>query len=222
MRRLTPLLACLLLLPGLAGAEPTRAEQEAQILATHQGYTEAVLASDWNAAARFFDAAALEQLRDTMEPVFVMDAGEGDGKTVGEMMTRRTPDELKDMDDAGFFGAFMDGIIAMNPGVAEAMAGSSMTEKGVAFGEGDEAYVVYQMSLQTGPMKVEKYDVTVMTRGADGSWALQMTGEIKGMADMLKRAFEEETARRAAENEAAEDEPADEPAKKNNTKNRRK
>ena len=125
MRRLTHLLACLLLLPGLAGAEPTRAEQEAQILATHQGYAEAVLASDWNAAARFFDAAGLKQLRDMMEPVFVMNAGEGDGKTVGEMMTRRTPDELKDMDDAGFFGAFMDGIIAMNPGVAEAMAGST-------------------------------------------------------------------------------------------------
>ena len=222
MRRLTPLLACLLLLPGLAGAEPTQAEQKVQILATHQGYTEAVLASDWNAAARFFDAGALEQLRDTMEPVFVMDAGEGDGKTVGEMMTRRTPDELKGMDDARFFGAFMDGIIAMNPGVAEAMAGSSMTEKGVAFGEGDEAYVVYQMSLQNGPMKVEKYAVTVMTRGDDGAWALQMTGEIKGMAEMLKKAFEAETARRAAENEAAEDEPADEPTKKKNTRNRRK
>ena len=66
------------------------------------------------------------------------------------------------------------------------------------------------------------YGSSLSTRGADGSWALQMTGEIKGMADMLKRAFEEETARRAAENEAAEDEPADEPEKKNNTKNRRK
>ncbi len=220
MRRLTPLLICLLLLPGLAGAESPRAEQEAQILATHQGYTKAVLASDWNAAARFFDATALKQLRDTMEPIFVMDAGEGDGKTVGEVMTRRTPNELKDMDDAGFFGAFMDGIIAMNPGVAEAMAGSSMTEKGVAFGEGDDAYVVYQMSLQNGPMKVDKYAVTVMTRGPDGSWALQMTGEIKGMAEMLKRAFEEETARRASEYEGAEDEPAGEPTKKN-TRDRR-
>lgn len=206
MRFLTPLLLLAFLLPGPALARkdkvPDRAAQEAQILDTHRKYIAAVVKSDWGTAATYFDAGALETLRGMMEPVFATDGGEGE--TVGKMLLGLEADELAKLDDAQFFGAFMEAIVAMNPGVAEAMEGATMEEQGVAFGkEPDEAFVVYELRMAMQEAEVAKYAVTAMVRDDAHRWALQMTGEVKGMAEML--AASAARARAAEEAEAAED-----------------
>ncbi|MCO4773550.1 MAG: hypothetical protein KDA24_26190 [Deltaproteobacteria bacterium] len=216
MRKILPLLLALTLLPGIALAKKKKpagtdqAAQKEQILTTHRAYTQAVKGNDWAEAAKYFEPAALSGIRETMAPVFAMDAGDGDGKSVAEMMTGHTSDALAELDDAGFFGAFMTGVIAMNPGLSQVMAESTMTEKGVAFGEGGDAYVVYEMTVVSNGMSVGKYAVTPMARAADGNWGLQMTGEIKGMAEMLSRLAADEKARaEAAAAEGADAPPAE-------------
>ena len=165
--------------------EDDRERGEAQILDTHQKYVTAVRASDWAEAATYFDPPALAGIRETMKAVLEMDSGEG--VSVAETMVGMSPDALAKLDDSGFFGAFMTGIIAMNPGLGDAMANAQMNERGVAFGADGEAFVVYEMVLNSEGVDMTKFAVTPMVRGANGIWALQMTGEFKGIADMIGR-----------------------------------
>jgi|GEM_PF-6042592 len=208
MRPLLLLLATLLIAPAPALAKkkkdlPTRADAERQILTTHRAYAAAVIKTDWMEAATYFDPAALTGIRETITPFFAMDDGEG--QTIGVTMVGKTTEELAALDDSAFFGAFVSGIIAMNPGVGEAMAQAQMLEKGVAFGDPGEAYVVYEMSLNSNGVDMTKFAVTPMVRRDDGTWALKMTGEFEGMAEAFARMADEEKARQAAEAEATKE-----------------
>jgi hypothetical protein len=207
-----------LLVPSGAAAESVgdRATEEEQILTAHRTYGDAVRASDWAKAATCFDPAALAGLRAQLHPVFLM-ADDG-GKTVGEELLGVPPAGLDGLDDAEFFGAFMRGIMALDPSIGEAMASAEMIDKGVAFGaEPAEAYVVYEMRLASGDLAFAKLAVTPMVRGADGAWALQMTGEFQGLADHLTRMAAAQPAADAAatephpEGDASDPDPEDAP-----------
>ena len=133
---------------------------------------------------------ALKRLKETL--LSVVDVAEEKGK-VDEALSlfkdARTVDELRQLDDAAFFTAFLEGMMRLQPKMREAFRGTTLDVIGHVPEGPDVAHVVYRATVDLGETKTTKVAV-VSLRRMDGGWGMLLTSDIEGMAAMLRREFD--------------------------------
>lgn len=100
----------------------------------------------------------------------------------------KSADDLRKLDDVAFFTAFFEGVMQLQPRVRDALRGTTLDVIGHVPEGPDVIHVVYRGTVTQGDVKVSK--MSVMSLKAHGDdWGMLLTGDIEGMAAMLKRQF---------------------------------
>lgn len=175
------LLFAIAALPGRNEAETPSELAAAYFLIVQRG--------DYEAAAGFFEDAALREFRGTMgflkelpdelaENVYPQFFGEG-----------QTKETVAGMSDLQFFARFLSGVMAQ----AQEF-GDVVLDKMEVLGEVPEGkevmHVLTRSRAKVGEMEIEGMEV-ISFRLVEGSWKVLLSGKMKGMAVQLKAALEE-------------------------------
>lgn len=132
---------------------------------------------------------ALEQFRTSLSGVIDAAAKEGKADELLKMFPGiKKVGDLKQLDDGQFFSKYLRGMIAINPEIKRALAGTK-TETLGHFDEGKETtHVIYRSTLNSQGAKLDRVNVVSLRR--DGArWAMLLTGDLDGMVSMMKQKF---------------------------------
>lgn len=170
-----------------AQAKPAFGEKSPEAMAAR-----ALAALKENRIADFASAMhpdALKQLKSTLLPV--VDAAEKKGRVDEALSIFKNVEstaDLRKLDDVAFFTAFFEGMMKLQPRLRDAFRGMTLEVIGhVAEGQ-DVIHVVYRGTVTQGDLKMSK--MSVMSLKANGDeWGMLLTGDIEGMAAVLKRQF---------------------------------
>ena len=189
--------ACLLLLalavaalvpnPLLGNSQPPTGENTPEAIATR-----ALAALKENRIADFAKEMHPEALASMKASLLeVVDAAEEKGR-VAEALSIfkgvKEADQLRKMNDAEFFTAFFDGMLSLQPRIRDTFKGMTLEVVGHVPEGNDVVHVVYRGTATVGEVKISK--MSVMSLKADGdSWRMLLTGDIEGMAAMMKLQF---------------------------------
>lgn len=96
--------------------------------------------------------------------------------------------ELRELDDVRFFTAFFAGMLKLQPRIRDTLRGMTLEVVGHVPEGDDVVHVVYRGTATVGNVKISK--MSVMSLKADGeTWRMLLTGDIEGMAAMMKLQF---------------------------------
>ncbi|UHQ21688.1 hypothetical protein LVB77_13495 [Lysobacter sp. 5GHs7-4] len=188
MKRSNPMLAAVLLLaamPVCAAAAPPQGAapvDSTRPQAVIDASAECSRRQDWRCLAGLMDPAALTDLRGLLGELV-----EGTGTANPRLLALfggQTPEQIRRLDDAGFFAAFMSGTMKNLGGISI----DSVQVVG-AIPEGDDQYhavtrTVMRSGLSDTP--VTTMDIASLRR-IDGRWRLQLKADVKAMTDGLRR-----------------------------------
>lgn len=187
---LSLLLACLPL-PAFAQTAPATDTPEAAAAALYA----AMQRGDWKGAAALFDPAALKEFRGTMAPLLELGADGAQAEALAMMFGGLEPAELKAASDTAFFAAFFGGIVAST--------GVKLDQQQVlgSVAEGDVRHVVTRNTVSGMGIRLTQMEVVSARKTADG-WRVLLSGEMKGMAEVLSQRLKMEAAPEAGASEA--------------------
>lgn len=186
------ILCMLALLFVLAGCGPGQTQAPSSKKSPEEVATRALTALKENRIADFaktMHPEALKQLKATL--LEVVDEAEKQER-VDEVLTIfknvKSADDLRKLDDVAFFTAFFEGVLQLQPRIRDALQGTTLNVIGHVPEGPDVIHVVYRGTVTQGEVKVSK--MSVMSLKANGDdWGMLLTGDIEGMAAMLKRQF---------------------------------
>jgi len=191
--RVSVLLTCMLaMFLALATAshgqpKPAAGEKSPEAVAAHA--LSALKANRIADFARAMHPEAIKQLRSTL--LSVVDAAEKKGRVEEALSIFKdvgSAAELRKLDDVGFFTAFFEGVMEMQPRLRDPFRGMTLDMIGHVAEGADVIHVVYRGTVTQGETKVSK--MSVMSLKANGDdWGMLLTGDIETMAAMLKRQF---------------------------------
>jgi hypothetical protein len=186
-------LMVLVLFPSLIMAD---ARQDSETKTTPEVVAQkAVLALKENRLDDFAKAMhpeALKGFREFLVPL--ADAAEKDGEEeelLAIFQGVSTVEELKKLHDRQFFMAFFQGVMTKTPEMKQVMAGAEVEMLGHVMEGKDTAHVVCRMKMSFEGVKFKKMTV-ISLRRTEGGWAMLLSAEVEGMAELLKRQFSEE------------------------------
>lgn len=183
-----PLLVAALLAAGPAWAGKPGRKDEQAVRALHDRYARSVELGDWHGAAALMHPDALARFRGLLGDLLGVEGP--DGITMGQALLGARPEELQQLDDASFYASFFDTMTKLVPDFRAAMAGSRMDTRTVSFDASGEAYVVYDMTMDTLGIEVHKLGVTSARRTEDGTWGFLLAGDIVGLAQGFRAQLE--------------------------------
>ncbi len=159
--------------PELVAAEAMAAMQEGRIM-------------DF---AELMHPEALLELRESIS--IAVDAAEKAGES--EDILLMFPDigslnELRALDDVGFFAAFFEAVLESMPSVGNALAGMEIEVVGQV-SEGTDVHVLYRGTIDVADASISKLSVMSL-RNSDQGWRMLLTGVLEGMASILRRQYE--------------------------------
>lgn len=139
--------------------------------------------------AKSMHPEALKQLKVTLlEIVTEAEKQERVDEVLTIFKNVKSADDLRKLDDVAFFTAFFEGVMQLQPRVRDALRGTTLDVIGHVPEGLDVIHVVYRGTVTQGDVKVSK--MSVMSLKAHGDdWGMLLTGDIEGMAAMLKRQF---------------------------------
>jgi hypothetical protein len=139
-------------------------------------------AGDWVGASGTFDPQALRGFREMFVPL--LQETTGDAMAAGLFGTGTTAAEVAKMSDAEFFAGF---IRRATGGLGVSLSGQQILGA-VPEGE-DRVHLVTRTRAETMGMRVTGMEVVTLNRTPQG-WRLAMSGEMEGMAQMIRRMSE--------------------------------
>ena len=142
---------------------------------------------DYAATAALFDPNELKRFRSSLEFLATLpNASQAEiyGAFFGAGSTVESVSELSDVE---FFASFFAFAMAQS-GVAELMRGAKTEYLGHVM-EGDNvAHAVTRISVSSSEFESENMSVASFVR-RDGQWKMKMSGDIRGVAENIRRAI---------------------------------
>ena len=92
---------------------------------------------------------------------------------------------LQKLNDQEFFGSFLKGVMTSVPMMKEAMSGADTKIIGHVFEGNNLAHVVTRISLTMQGVGMKKMSVISLQKDGE-SWKMLLTGELEGLANILK------------------------------------
>lgn len=186
------LVAALVLVPSLAiGAPPE--DRAATDKATPEKIAQkALTALKENRLDDFVNLMhpeALKKFKKMIVPLAEAAAEEGEGKEILTLFTGVSDtDELKKLSNRKFFLAFYRGIVTKLPEMRQLLQGAEFETIGHVIEGKDRAHVVCRLTMSLQGVKFTKMNVLSLKR-TDGGWAMLLSGEVEGMANVLKKQY---------------------------------
>lgn len=138
--------------------------------------------ADWPCLARLMDPVALKHMRGFLGEAIEMSP---DDPSIAAMFGGKNLEQIKRLDDAEFFAAFLSGAVS---NMAGAKVESVQVVGGVAEGE-DQYHAVTRTSVRMGPAQTRLTTMGVVSvRRIDGQWRLQLKGDISAMTEAIRQA----------------------------------
>lgn len=176
----------LLTLVLLCGALPLAATELKPEMTPQQVATESferMRAGDWPGAAATFDPAALHQFRG------MLGATDASGKLAPMLQMLLGVDDaagLAKLDDAAFFAGFLKAMM----GRAQGMVALGDQQILGAVPEGDrKVHLVTRNTAEAMGIKMTQMEVVSLNRTPQG-WRLALSGQMEGMAEVMRRMSE--------------------------------
>ena len=139
--------------------------------------------------AKTMHPEALKQLKATLlEVVAEAEKQERVDEVLTIFKNVNSADDLRKLDDVAFFTAFFEGVMQLQPRIRDALQGTTLDVIGHVPEGPDVIHVVYRGTVTQGDVKVSKMSVMSLKSHGD-DWGMLLTGDIEGMAAMLKRQF---------------------------------
>lgn len=161
----------------VAAAVDTRSPQ-----AVVEATAECSRREDWPCLARLMDPVALKHMRGFLGEAIEMSPGD---PNIAAMFGGKNLEQIKRLDDAEFFAAFLGSAIS---NIAGAKVDSVQVVGGVAEGE-DQYHAVTRTSVRMGPAQTRLTTMGVVSvRRIDGQWRLQLKGDISAMTEAIRQA----------------------------------
>lgn len=139
-------------------------------------------AGDWVGASGTFDPQALRGFREMFVPL--LQEPTGDAMAAGLFGAGTTAAEVAKMSDAEFFAGFVRKAIG---GLGASLNGQQILGA-VPEGE-DRVHLVARTRAETMGVRITGMEVVTLNRTPQG-WRLAMSGEMEGMAQMIRRMSE--------------------------------
>ena len=148
---------------------------------------------DMRGAAELFDPAALKEFHDMLGPVMGLLAEDGDATPMlGPLFGGASPKQLKSASDGEFFAAMLNGILGRSGVKLE----SQQILGSVAEGP-DLRHVVTRNTASGLGMTMTEMEV-VSLRRVDGAWRVLLSGQMKGMAEAIRRGLDAAESKKSA------------------------
>ena len=164
-------------------------------------------AGDMVGAAELFDPAALKDLRGMLAPVIEsLPKEESSAPAIRVLIGDASPETLKSASDAEFFAAILGGVIGRS--------GAELKSQEIigSVPEGPELrHVVTRNTASAMGMTFTKMEVVSLHR-VDGAWKVMLSGEMKGLAEAVRRRAGGSREQAGPGTGAAVEEPATGPA----------
>ena len=180
--RRTPLLACLILSgAGLSAAQdvstPEAVAAQAMRAMNAQGHAE---------FASYMHPDALKSFRKMMSEVLdSAAASKAESEILGLFHEAKSVAALNELTDQQFFTSFLQGVTGRIPNLKDALGGAEFEILGHVKEGADVAHVVTRIKISMAGASVKKMSVISLRR--DGkTWKMLLTGELEGLAAMLK------------------------------------
>jgi hypothetical protein len=139
--------------------------------------------------AKAMHPEALKRFKTLMVAIVDAAAKEGKEKSVLALFSGVSgSEELKKLNDTDFFVSFYRGLTRLRPEMKDLVAGAELQTLGHVMEGKETAHVVYRMTTKLEGATITKMNVMSLQRTADG-WALLLSGDIEGVADLLKHKF---------------------------------
>lgn len=177
------ILAALLLLGGVL---PLSAAELAPGMTPQQVAAESfarMRAGDWAGAAATFDPAALHRFREMLGGI------DASGKTpsmLPGLLGVDDPAAVAKLDDAAFFAGFLRTTMGRMGSMVS--LGDQQVLGAVPEGA-DRVHLVTRNTVETMGLKMIRMEVVTLNRTPDG-WRVALSGEMEGMAEMMRKMFE--------------------------------
>ncbi len=172
----------------LASDEPKKVKEEPEDIARKA--LAALKENKLEDFAKEMHPSALKQLKTILLSVFDAAAEEGQEKAILALFSgARTVDEVKKLDDEKFFVSFLRGVIGLKPELKNAFSSAKGEVLGHVMEGEDTAHVVYRMTMSVSGATITKMDVMTLKK-TDSGWRMMLSGEIDGLAQVLKQKFD--------------------------------
>lgn len=137
---------------------------------------------DWLCLARLLDPVALNDLRGLIGEM--VEGADTSNPRLLALFGGKTPEQIKRLNDAEFFAAFMSGTMSNLGGVS---VDSVQVVGGIPEGD-DQYHAVTRTVMRSGlsDTPVTTMDIASLRR-IDGHWRLQLKADVRAMADGLRR-----------------------------------
>lgn len=173
----------LTLLVFLLSAVSLPAQTPEQIVTS---YFEKLKTGGINTVAELMHPNELRKFRDMLTPIVEGGLASEEQETLFQKFADpKNPTKMRPLDDSQFMNAFMEWMVSLQPGVTAALKDATVEALGHVR-EDDIQHVVVRMKMKTRGIEIEKMTVLSVSE-YQGVPKLMLTGEIKGMAEALKR-----------------------------------
>jgi hypothetical protein len=149
-------------------------------------YFEKMKTGGINTVAGLMHPDELRKFREMLTPV--IEGGlnsEGQKALFQKFADPKDATKMRVLDDGQFMNLFMEWVESVQPGVTAALKGATVEALGHV-SENDVKHVVVRMKVKSGEIEIEKMSV-LSVKDDQGVPKLILTGEMKGMAEALKR-----------------------------------
>lgn len=168
-------------LPVQAAEPPAAAESPESVV---QRYSAALKAGDYQKCAELMHPEALEKFRNLLLPLLDVPPGHDKDDSALALFGGKDAAAVKKLSPTEFFASFMGGMTGKAPGLKEALGSANMTPIG-SVPEGDVLHVVCRTSAALQGASFSMMEVVSVKRSA-GNWRVLLSGEIEGMAELLR------------------------------------
>lgn len=147
-------------------------------------YFERIKADGIDTVANMMHPDELKKFKEMLAPV-IQDSFEAGDHTFDLFADAHDASKMGALDDVAFMDTFMTWVTRAVPNLTAAMKGASMQAIGHVV-EGDVKHIVVRSKMKVEDMEVEKMSV-ISVKDHEGTPMMLLTGEIKGVAQQLKR-----------------------------------
>lgn len=138
-----------------------------------------------NTVASLMHPEELQKFQEMLTPIIESALASNESKIFQMFADSKEPSRIRKLSGAEFMNLFMEWIESVKPGVNTIMKDAKVEALGHVR-EGDIRHVVVKMRMKSEGIEIEKISV-VSVKDFHGVPKMILTGEMKGMAEALKR-----------------------------------
>jgi hypothetical protein len=153
-----------------------------------RAYFDKIKQHKWEETAPYFEKNSLKEFREAFDFLFAIPDKEAQKQAIAGLFGEEmTAEELKKLSDELFFSKIMKVMTTMG-GMGQ-IEFDSLEIIGSVPESDSLIHILNRAQVKVGEITVKELDVTSFKK-IDGQWKIILSGEMKGMAEQIKKAFE--------------------------------